>query len=1439
MKRSVSLVGVFAGLLSLGAADVVTISERTPALYLPGNKTGALQAIAVETRKQSVTDYPASVAAPIFWFDASDRAGWTVDADGNVQRIPNKIDNGRYLTATETSDQWKTSSGCGAKQFGTHNVPKLLESDATLGGRPSVDFGPLASKRLLFFNPIGPEGNTTNLLENIGSIVAVWNSENGGGYLLGDNLNGGYMWCRGPDPTLPSGSGVRTLTYMAPMSQYNTYSSIKGGYFRLDGRLQACSSGGFNGTWGIVSLLPTAANLTASGLGMNDTRVTAFSGGFRVAEMLIFDRVLTTAECELLETWLKDKWLARADRGVNGNAALSVLRPYQTAGTQWGFATSLAVPTDETLTLGRLEGGYGDLGESPDANDGGAALVKSGAGTLVLGEASSFSAPIRLNDGTLRVNRKPIPTELPFGAYLDFDASVAASLETTSSDDVEYLDFWQEQLKPQVAGKDFIGAKTMASGTDRPRVLRNALGPGLNILDFGKRQTSSPTRYLEFCVTNLTDAAHARQKQSTLGPATYFAVIGAQDGGGDILGADSGWAVSRGVASVDWQTQLCGLYGTIAGESITNHVTCMIDGVLNSPASGYPTPGYHVVAIRGPAASTMDRIGSYNIYAGGLRLGEVVAYLRALSDEEMADASAYLMKKWLDRDAPGYARAATRAAADMQQLAVKNDVAVDVSAGTVVVDSLAGANGTLVKEGAGTLAVRNLDLSNVKLVVKDGSVAPAPVTDVASDCELASGASFHLDATQTATFDFETEGGDRRILYWRDVSNRANVAFAPSFARAPTLTTATDGLKAELPVVDFGNFTLSQGTGRDLHFARPIESLKSVFVVWATQPTDSRGIVLGSSRRYPGGTSNNHYGYLRPSASDTADVLLHDNNTYAQIYEGTFLTNGVAVKPVRTAPPLGRFFLMESHPQGAAHISALGVSDVHASNRNGGVRIAELVVYERTLSEREKIATRNYLMQKWFGYKTGAEMPAPPAAQPIVLPELAVDGAAALPVDGRVSVLNLVGEGALTKSGSGTLALQDPAGFAGDVEVASGTLKLIGQTPESAGALVTDGLVFQADAGWGVSTVTNETTGIISVTNWASRVGGGWSAVPFKQTVLPRYEGANDLGGHRVVTMPMGDANGMIFAKNGVATNLFDGIASIFWVVGSHEGGGYLLGGGTNYESSANCFNFMRDRDGHAEGYFKSTDHILNGVQYWTVPPNLRKADWYADGRAIEPTTTSLSGAWDLLTCQINDTAHPFTCADGFAFDGRYIRNGGMGSNWCGGQKLAEVLFYDRRLTDEERVDVERYLRAKWGFDGCQSSPTNAVTVSIASGAELDLDGKSEYLQSVVGAGQVSNGTLRQETLVVDPTAVLAYDDVTLRLDAGQKVLVRNATIGLDTIIPIAEVALDPSVTKAVLKSAVFSYENCAGRLDYGRLFYEDGVLKARFEPSGMLIIVR
>ncbi|MBQ1330290.1 MAG: phosphate acyltransferase PlsX [Desulfovibrio sp.] len=82
------------------------------------------------------------------------------------------------------------------------------------------------------------------------------------------------------------------------------------------------------------------------------------SGGQKIAEMIIYDKILTDAERGQVEAYLQAKWFGHTPRGWNGNAALASLRANTNAtiDTSVGIVTTVDTPPNETLAIGRLKG---------------------------------------------------------------------------------------------------------------------------------------------------------------------------------------------------------------------------------------------------------------------------------------------------------------------------------------------------------------------------------------------------------------------------------------------------------------------------------------------------------------------------------------------------------------------------------------------------------------------------------------------------------------------------------------------------------------------------------------------------------------------------------------------------------------------------------------------------------------------------------------------------------------------------------------------------------------------------------------------------------------------------------------------------------------------------------------------------------------------------
>lgn len=1354
--------------LMAGAAFAVEMVVTDEAAFMGG--TGSR--IAVSTQKASLDELP-DVGEPIFRFDCSQTNGWTFkDGTFEVLRIPSLVGS-RFLSTSNNGGEWN--------RWGVR-PPVWTPSDVELGGRPALDFGAVASCRGLIFNPDPATAtaafpNGSNVLQRIGTVFYVYGSQNGGGWLMGGGygwnlaspnfFNAGFLWHRG--------GSLRELTntdeyfhFADPVFRIPAYHPNVYGTVWHDGWKTKPEKVGFSGGWEVLSFQPTNTESVATGIGINDGRMSARSGGQKIAEMIVYNRHLSNAERQRVEAYLQSKWFDRTPRGWNGNARLGLVRGhtngYVNASATSGAAISVDVADGETLTVERVMGGRHQ----------GASLVKTGGGTLRLGDAAHYSGTVAMNGGTLAFGCRAVPDAPPANMLVWLDAAdVSAPLQTVEDGGVERLAYWANRAPDAIVyGNALVGVKPTSSEAGRqPTVMRDALGTGLPVVDFGK------------CVRgggmSLAFATNAVSSAQVLlsGVSTVIAVVGAQNGGGHLVGHSVAYNTFSRVDETPRVSS--GFFAGASSTAVSNReVVAYIDGVHVNPSQGYLHPGYQVVALRASAPNGTDRIGGAKNMAGGLRIAEILIYNRVLSDDEFMDAQAYLARKWLDRDLPGYARSPEHSWPAVQNVRVSAPSAIDVPKGGVVRIGTLKAMAELTKTGGGTLEVETLEgfhdgEADIPLNVKDGVVRVVGRGDVASDCEPAADPSLHLDATRLDRMDFVSGGGTNFIAAWQDVRFQ-NVAVQESADQRPWLNDDPDALCNGLPVVDFGLF--GQGSAcRAMEFHAPMDSVRSVFVVWGAQ--NNGGFLLGStggaiSPRF--GNHGNIFDFHRGIVDGTFTAespLLYANPTLGHVFNGEIFVDGVRTNYMYV--PKADYQLVEIHTKGGAHVSALAM-DRGGWDRRGGQRLGEVLLYERKLTERERIATRNYLMKKWFG-REPEELPAAEAAADVAYAVVDVDGTAAISLENDRLVHEVRGEGVLEKSGPATMTVGDFSGFTGVVRVVAGTLALTGDTARVAADYPRDGIVYHADAEYGVSLQTNA-QGVAKVASWQSRHDSRWS-------VEPGFSGINNfpsylpggMNGRPAVDMVYGGtgANGWQFLRfrhDGEWARIPD-VRSVFWVIGSQQGGGYLLGGGTNQYSSVGRWNFHRGLRATTDDTFDArgcTNYLVAGAAHQDV----REASWHMNGRKVDASATELSGGWDQLS-MVMQNAGKYADAQGFAFDGRTIGDRPAYLNRSGGQRLAEVLIYNRCLTDDERVRTEAYLRSRWGV-GMHHAATNRAKVVVASGAFFDLLGARQYVAAIGGDGVVGNGTL--ETAWVDA----GEDGVgTLTVD-GDLALADNATLHVD-----------------------------------------------------------
>jgi len=209
----------------------------------------------------------------------------------------------------------------------------------------------------------------------------------------------------------------------------------------------------------------------------------------------------------------------------------------------------------------------------------------------------------------------------------------------------------------------------------------------------------------------------------------------------------------------------------------------------------------------------------------------------------------------------------------------------------------------------------------------------------------------HLDASKPSTIVMDSNG---KISRWNDADGGTNYASQTSVANQPgALVDGTLGRS----VVDFGPYVVGT-TGQWMQFEGStganldLSTIRSVFVVMR-----GANFVLGDDNTYPFHRADDNAGGTSP--------LWHATNASANIRNGqTYLNGGAtAIDGTTTAMPSGYWLasVITSAPVEANRLAC------DRTFRTGGQQIAELLIYDRALTESERKGMEAYLMLKWFG----------------------------------------------------------------------------------------------------------------------------------------------------------------------------------------------------------------------------------------------------------------------------------------------------------------------------------------------------------------------------------------------------------------------------------------------------------------------------------------
>ena len=668
-------------------------------------------------------------------------------------------------------------------------------------------------------------------------------------------------------------------------------------------------------------------------------------------------------------------------------------------------------------------------------------FVKKGPGELRIVNAAPLGTTCLLKEGTLTLGRAPAEpiASLPEGFIYHLDAMAEGTLTTEDGDDgYRHVVKWEQvESKAQPMQRDEQwAAPRLVIAHGRPLVDFGAHANGVGAYFKAGEETErgpaamlwtaphiAPVREVFFVAEVTTES---KQMVVPFGGRGYYA----WQLNGDIAGNPEYAGGQGDVASGFWmQDGVAKRRGNFG----TKHrlVVYSVKGWFAATES--VTRAFDCLAFSGVGSE----VGRGSV--GGLRLGEVVAYSRELTDDERLAAQHYLMAKWHD--------GSERFAWDLDTVGLTaNGTPVNVEAGAVArVRHVFGSHGagsdyphyTLTKTGEGELVVEDVHpRGTLPIRVEAGSLgfAATIARDAIDDSAPAAGAYLHLDATLADTLVLE----NGQVAMWKDCDGRPTYASRQSGMALPTVadTGVGDG-----KAVDFGDFqvngaclilgdeTIVHDDPEDKTVYPWDAHVTEAFVVW---------------KRNDGADDNSHAPLFSANGwyfVNFKGQVFSEDNAAPEIQGANLTVNGVHMwghTGFDSISPASGFNVYNiSYGSQTMPINALAL---WVNGKAGGCQIAEYICYQRPLSDQERRNTVAYLMKKWG---KGAHPEATPGA---VGPVTFAEGNATptIGTDAPRTVASVTVEGearTLVKTGAGRLAIGSLSGVSA-LDVREGAIEV-------------------------------------------------------------------------------------------------------------------------------------------------------------------------------------------------------------------------------------------------------------------------------------------------------------------------------------------------------------------------------------------------------------
>ncbi len=413
------------------------------------------------------------------------------------------------------------------------------------------------------------------------------------------------------------------------------------------------------------------------------------------------------------------------------------------------------------------------------------------------------------------------------------------------------------------------------------------------------------------------------------------------------------------------------------GQAVMPDIACILTNCMHVVSAGYRSGGGTVGFLASP-----DNDGHNNVTMGGIKIAEILLYTNTLTSAERRRNNDYLMKKWLGRGVRDYGA-----------IMLGGTATFSVESGTARVRELDLATDSFAKNGAGTLEIESMNTNVNTFAVNGGAVRfantlahpdnPQPPADAfawfdASDADtLATVVSNYNDTTYTFVTNWFDKRNNGYTLHsprlgfsasYKIFANNQQTGDEPAW---PTLDESTGAH----PMVDLGpwvspcaapykgNFGWIDGISGLSTWLCLYKSdgnmygsatIRQGFVVF--YKTDARGNPINSSG----------YDFRNAGNNNPKTMFVSEGYAYPVSVGGLWTYDGETVNPSSVNLPadgkahLGAFMTAD----GGVAPNVFG-SDQSGGNSAGGCKIAEIILYDRYLSEQERLDTERYLMAKW------------------------------------------------------------------------------------------------------------------------------------------------------------------------------------------------------------------------------------------------------------------------------------------------------------------------------------------------------------------------------------------------------------------------------------------------------------------------------------------